>query len=314
MESDWIDVFVPSYHRSANCLTVKYFKRIGWDMSRVHIMVDDEAGDIDNYREMCVKNGCKMHVFSMAEARARYDYVHRASPSRRSAGQARNMFQDYARTNGIEFYVVQDDDTMAMNKRLFGVKINGKSEVRATLSEVRATFIGIREMMMRRHIGVFGLSQSGDLIGGLSRNALLRHKVMNTTFYLLPYIYRGERGVQDNDTSLFAGIMNAGLFTGSLYQGIILHQMLSAKQSGGLTDLYNECRLLNKSLVVPIQFPSAVYAERQAKNGGRFHHHISHNFLEPRLLRNVGGRDNIAWDTYPEDVPFSNEPTNRRKF
>lgn len=312
MKSDWIDIFIPSYHRPDNCLTVKYFKRLGWDSSRLHIFVDDEADDIDDYRAMCEKNGCQLVIFSMAEARARYDYVHRASPSRRSAGQARNMFQDYAQSHGITFYCVQDDDTTAMNKRLFGRKFAGKSYKRATLSEVRATFLGIREMMMRRHIGVFGLSQSGDLIGGLDRNALLRHKVMNTTFYLLPYIYRGERGVQDDDTSLFTGVMNAGLFSGSLYQGIILHQMPSAEQSGGLTDLYNECKLLNKSLVVPIQFPSAVYAERQAKNGGRLHHHIEGKFLEPRLLRNIGGRDNIAWDTYPEDTPFTNEPPRKK--
>lgn len=134
------------------------------------------------------------------------------------------------------------------------------------------------------------------------------HKVMNTTFYLLPYIYRGERGQQDNDTSLFCGIHNAGLFTGSANCGLSLHQTVSAKSAGGLTDIYEECKLLQKSLTVPIQYPSAVFAEKQVQNGGRLHHRIDYNFLAPKILKvDAGGRNNIAWDTYPEDMPFTNE-------
>jgi hypothetical protein len=122
----------------------------------------------------------------------------------------------------------------------------------------------------------------------------------------MPYVYRGERGVQDNDTSLFCGVHNQGLFTGSLRDGVALKQTQSATAKGGLTDLYNECKLLNKALVVPIQFPSAVYAERQEKSGNRLHHRIQYRYLCPCVMK--GKRDNIAWDTYPEDYPFTNEP------
>ena len=131
---------------------------------------------------------------------------------------------------------------------------------------------------------------------------------MNATFYLMPYVYRGERGVQDDDTSLFTGVMNEGLFTGSLAYGLILQQTASATAKGGLTDLYNECKLLNKSLVCPIQFPSAIHAERQIQNGNRIHHRIDNEYLMPRIIKTEGGRSNIAWDTYPEDTPFTNEP------
>ena len=130
---------------------------------------------------------------------------------------------------------------------------------------------------------------------------------MNTTFILTRYMYRGERGVQDDDTSQFAGIMNEGLFTGSYGDGLILLQTQSATAKGGLTDLYNECKLLNKSLVTPIQYPSAIHAEKQKKNGARLHHHIKSKYLFPMILKGTK-RDNIAWDTYPEDYPFTNEP------
>lgn len=136
---------------------------------------------------------------------------------------------------------------------------------------------------------------------------------MNTTFYLLPYVYRGERGVQDDDTSQFVGMMNQGLFTGSYGAGIVLQQTLSATQQGGLTDLYNECKLLNKALITVIQYPSAIHAERQVRNGNRIHHKVSYRYLWPKILKGDGSFDNIAWDTYPEDVPFTNEPKRIKK-
>ena len=138
-----------------------------------------------------------------------------------------------------------------------------------------------------------------------------QEKVMNTTFYLMPYVYRGERGVQDNDTSLFCSVKNEGLFCGSTRDGVVLIQMPSAKQNGGLTDLYNECKLLNKSLVVPIQYPSAVYAEKQQRNGGRLHHKIVYRNLSPRVIKFPQGRGNIRWNTFEEDCPFTNDPKKR---
>ena len=61
--------------------------------------------------------------------------------------------------------------------------------------------------------------------------------------------------------------MNEGYFTGSLSTGLALNPTSSATQEGGLTDIYNENKLLNKSLIIPIQFPSLCHAEKQKKNG-----------------------------------------------
>jgi NAD(P)H-flavin reductase len=106
-----IDIFIPSYHRPTNVKTAKYFVGLGYDPKKIHVFVDSETDDIHIYEEEMKKIGVNLHVFDMDEARKRYDYVHRASLSRRSAGQARNMFQDFAMKNNIDFYLVQDDDT-----------------------------------------------------------------------------------------------------------------------------------------------------------------------------------------------------------
>lgn len=296
-----IKIFIPSYHRPDNIKTAKYFIKKGWTASDIVVFIDDQGGDYDEYKKSADKLGFTLVVFSLDEARERYDYVHRPSESRRSAGQARNMFMDYAQQHNIDFYCVIDDDT-----ENYQIKCHGKYLHTAEIDDLISTFNSVEEFMRRRKIGLFGLSQTGDVYG--IHKYLFRKKVMNTSFYLLPYIYRGERGVQDDDTSLFTGVMNEGYFTGSLADGLILEQTASATQKGGLTDLYNECKLLNKALVCPIQFPSAIHAEKQKKNGNRIHHKIAYRYLWPKLLKNSGGRDNVAWDSYPEDVPFTNEP------
>lgn len=299
-----VNVFIPSYHRPRNIKTVRYLKSIGYDMSCVYVFIDDEADDQACYEETAKRYGFNLIVFDMEEARERYDYVHRASISRRSAGQTRNMFQDYARKNGIECYLVMDDDT-----NTFEFRVKGIYRKKASSETVRNTFEMVQEMIRKYKIGLFGLSQKGDLYGTISMK-MMRSKVMNATFYNTRYIYRGERGVQDDDTSQFVGVLNEGLFTGSLADGVILSQTLSATAKGGLTDLYNECKLYNKAMVTPIQYPSAIYAERQVMNGNRLHHRINYRYLAPKLMK--GERSNIAWDTYPEDYPFTNEPKRKR--
>lgn len=299
-----IDVFIPSYHRADNLKTVKYLEKIDYDMKHVYVFIDDEADDRERYKAVAKQYGFHLVVFDMTEARKRFDYVHRASVSRRSAGQARNMFQDYAKKKGIERYVVMDDDTKEFQFRVKGVYVHTASG-----ETVKRTFEMIAEMMRRQRIGLFGVSQTGDFYGSLYLS-MMRRKVMNVTFYDTRFIYRGERGVQDDDTSQFAGVLNEGLFTGSLADGINLQQTVSATAKGGLTDLYNECKLYNKAMVTPIQYPSAIRAERQVMNGGRIHHRIDYRYLAPKLMK--GERNNIAWDTYPEDYPFTNEPKRER--
>lgn len=295
-----VPVFIPSYHRPDNVLTAKYFVKQGWDPKKIYVVIDSEADDKAEYEANCASLGVNLRVFDIEEGRRRFDFVHRASVSRRAAGLARNCFYEIAQAEGIDFYCVIDDDTDH-----FQIRPMAKYIRLANGEDIAAVFAAVREWMQKRHIGCWGLSQTGDLFEKRYFK-LIRKKVMNTTFYDTRFIYRGERGVQDNDTSQFVGIMNEGYFTGSLGSGLILKQKPSATQAGGLTDLYHECKLLNKSLIAPIQYPSCIRAEKQVRNGGRLHHRISYRYLYPCLMR--GDRDNLAWDAYPEDGKFTNEP------
>ncbi len=301
-------IFIPSYHRANDLKTVYYLRKIGWEMQDVYVFLDSEADDIDKYEAAQREYGFHLEVFDMEEARRRYDYVHRPSVSRRSVGQARNMFQDFAKREGIQNYCVMDDDTTGFQLKMRGVHV-GMSRG----GQVRRAIEEVAKFVEKHRIGLFGLPQSGDFYGSLKRNLWIR-KVMNCSVYDTRYIYRGERGILDVDTNMFVGIHNAGLFTGSMADGVTLQQRQSAQSKGGLTDLYHECKLFLKAMIAPIQFPSAIWAEKQKMNGNRIHHRIDYRYLAPKLLKvKKSERGNIAWDTYPEDYPFTNEPKRVRR-
>ena len=255
-----IDIFIPSYHRPTNIKTAKYFKKKGYDVKKIHVVIDDATDDIEQYKEETNKIGCNLHIFNMEQSRLRYDYVHRPSKLRRSAGQCRNMFYDIVKDLGIDFYLVIDDDTRQYEIKPFAIYTRG-----ANIDDFKFVFNGVKEFMQKHKIGLFGLSQTGDMFQ-VPDLKIFRNKVMNTTFVNTKYIYRGEKAIQDNDTSQFVHIMNEGYFTGSLATGLALNPTSSATAEGGLTDVYNENKLLNKSLIIPIQFPSLCHAEKQKKN------------------------------------------------
>lgn len=295
--------FIISYHRPNQMKTLKWLKKVNYPMNLVHIVIDDEGGDEKEYEETAANYGCLLHIFNLKGARRCFDFVHRKSRGRRAAGLARNAIYDIAFDLGIKEWVVSDDDTGR-----YSMKYPATSERVCTEYEFKSAVAMVMDFIKRRKIGYFGLPQSGDLIGGVKRWKWYILKVMNTTFVNARYIYKPERGVQDNDTSAFVGIMNEGYFTASIGYGVVLHQTTSATQSGGLTDNYRENKLLNKSLICPLQFPSSIYANYQRKNGGRLHHTIENRFLMPKILKvDKKSRSNIAWDTYPEDVVFRND-------
>jgi hypothetical protein len=295
-----IDIFIPSYHRANNVKTAKYFIKKGYNAKNIHIVIDDATDDIKDYEKVSKNLGCNLHIYNMEESIKRYDYVHRVSKLRRSAGQGRNMFFDIAKKLDIDFYIVIDDDTRQYEIKPFAIYTRG-----AILQDFELVFNGVKEFMERQKVGVFGLSQTGDMFQ-VPDSKMFRKKVMNTTFYNTRYIYRGEKSALDSDTSLFVGLMNEGYFTGSVATGLALNPTSSATQTGGLTPTYNENKLLSKSLVIPIQFPSLAQAEKQKKNGSRLHHKIKYKNLFPCIIK--GKRNNIAWNTYPEDAVFTNEP------
>lgn len=128
---------------------------MGYDMSKITVFIDSWTDDKPEYEKTCKEYGCKLEVFDMDEAVCRYDYVHRANKFHRCVGQARNMFQDYARKIGIDFYFVTDDDTESYSVRVIGYDNYIR---RATLEDFLFMMDETEKLMRERHIGCFAWS------------------------------------------------------------------------------------------------------------------------------------------------------------
>lgn len=294
-----IDIFIPSYHRAKNLKTVKYFLDLGWKSDKLHVFIDTEDDQVDLYRAESDKHGFHLHIFDIDKARSSYDFLHRPNPNRRTAGLTRNAMYDISHQLKIKQFVIIDDDTQNYQLQPFGIYRR-----KAEFLEVIKVFECVKVFMDKQRLGIFGLSQTGDMFAK-SDTKILRNKVMNTTFVHTDYVDCPEKGILDSDTASFVEIMNAGLFTGSLRSGLVLSQSPSATQKGGLTDSYKQRGLLSKALETPIMRPSLAVAQHQPRNGGRIHHRIKYKNLFPKLMK--GERGNIAWDTYPEDIKFTNK-------
>lgn len=289
-------IYICSYkraHELMSCKTMIY--KYSYPPGRIYVLVDDESPEmVEEYRVATRALGVNLHVFSIEEARERFDFVFRRLQSQRAAGMARNMIHLVAEKNGHECYVVMDDDTMHFESKI---------EKKATAEMIQGLFVAMIELIKKHRIGLFGLLQSGDYMTGKSiERSLYRRKVMNLFFVNSRYLKAGERGTQDDDTAQFCNLWHQGMFTGSLADGVVLHQRPSATHRGGLTDIYIEGGLLFKALMCVVQFPSAVVATKQKMNGNRIHHKITYKYMAPMLLKKPGWpRSNIAWDTYDED-------------
>lgn len=284
-----MNVYVISYKRP-ECISCRVMAALGF---KVIVVIDNESDDKEVYAEMCEKYGADLEVFDIKSERMKYDFVSLPNKVKRAAGMARNAVHDIARKRGEEIYCVMDDDTIG-----FEIKEGGRYERMANSEDVKEAFTKVARFMRTKRIGLFGITQTGDYIGMMT-NAWVP-KVMNCTFVQTKYLYKGERGLQNNDTSQFVSVWSRGLMTGSLANGVVLKQ----RPSGKYTEMYAAIKLLNKALIPVMQFPSAIIACRQIRNGGRMHHKIEYKYLRPMICKSEL-RDNIAWDIYPEDVCFT---------
>ena len=99
-----IDIFIPSYHRPSNVKTAKYFIKNGYNPNKIHVVLDDAADDIEEYKTEMDKLKCKIHIFNMQSSIDNYDYVHKAYEHRRSTGQCINMIYDIAKSLNLNFF------------------------------------------------------------------------------------------------------------------------------------------------------------------------------------------------------------------
>lgn len=292
--------FIPSWKRSDRLHTIHTLQKLGVPSHCIHVVIDDEdPAGVESYRKTCAKKGLVLDVFDFEKEKSSYKFIF---PGKRTAAIARNCIWKMAEKHGLDHYFVMDDDVLLVSVYAASGRLYKFYDAKIFNTVLDMMY----EFMKRRHIGIFGFSQSGDFFSYIEYvRKLYRKKTMNFLCYLTKYSRGTEFGNLDTDALQFCNLCNLGLFSGSIGCGLVISMHASAKKKGGLTKIYKKQSLLYKSLSIPIVYPSASKGS-YIEQIGRLHHKNNYRYLQPCVIRNTedpDAVDNIAWDTWAEDFP-----------
>jgi len=251
---------------------------------KVFIVIDDEDETGEEYKKIY---GDNVLVFSKNEV-AKYTDELDNFKDRRSAVWARNACWDLARQMGYRFFVLLDDDyTHFLYKRLGkGHKnsITSEKEYHAwKMGNLDAVFESLIELVEITPITTIAFSQGGEHIGGNPLKRRFKRKAMNSFFCDVekPFLFKG-RFNDDVNTYVSLGCTGALFFTD---WEIVLVQLLTQSNSGGMTEAYQKSGTYVKSFYTVIVAPSCTTINFLV--GGtskRLHHKINWNKAVPKIL------------------------------
>lgn len=259
-------VFILTHGRPGHVITFNTLNRLGYT-GRVYIIVDNEDKSVGRYKEVY---GDKVIVFDKAAIAKTFDEGDNFS-DRRAVIYARNACFDIARSLGITYFLQLDDDYTG-----FEYKINDKGEypqnhwvVKSGLDRVFDLFLDYYKLISAKSIA---MGQGGDFTGAASEFGKFKRKCMNSFFCST------DRPFQ------FVGRINEDVNTYTYYQRqgnlfltvpfILVKQLQTQKNDGGMTDLYLDSGTYIKSFYTIMYAPSCTKIGLMGQAHKRLHHAI----------------------------------------
>ena len=253
--------------RADNVKTLDILLKSGYT-GNWYIICDNEDKELDKY----YKNFSKEHIIVLkkkkkAEECDTFDNIDK----RNTVLFARNSCHEIAKSLGLTYFLVLDDDYNAFRSRYFDGKKLGSIRV-GNMDSI------INEMLEFLEVsGAYSVafSQSGDFITGENSNIWkkkIMRKAMNAFFCKTdrPFQFVGRMN-DDVNTYVSLGAKGNLFFT---VADIVLNQAQTQKNSGGLTEMYLELGTYNKSFYTVLCQPSSVYISEMGCNHRRIHHYV----------------------------------------
>jgi hypothetical protein len=278
-------VFILTHGRPDNVKTYHTIRKLGYT-GRIVLVVDDMDKTIDEYRETY---GDEVVVFDKMAAAEITDACDNIGDMR-CVVFARNAVYDIAKSLGLDYFVVLDDDYIRFDYR-FDDKPNWIPSA-ARVDDLDAVFGAFIDFMRTTSAHCVTMAQGGDYIGGYSfehankncDHIRLLRKAMNVWFLAT------DRRIE------FAGRINedtsAYTLWGSRGQQFFTHNMVSVTQTttqkseGGLTEIYLSLGTYVKSFYSVMMHPSGTTVQMmRSRTHQRLHHQVAWNKTVPKIIR-----------------------------
>lgn len=244
-------VFILTHGRASNVKTLKTLKKAGYT-GRVILVIDNEDElEKDYYRIYGKEN---VYMFDKQDIADRYDQMDNFD-ERRTIFYARNACFEIARKLGYKYFLELDDDyTQVVYKVIHDNKFKS-----IQVKSANELFDCMLDYLDITKAATVAFAQGGDFIGGKDnkrfRDKVLR-KAMNSFFCRTdrPFRFIG-RVNEDVNTYTLLGTQGKLLFT---YTDIVIEQMQTQKQNGGMSEQYLDSGTYLKSFYSVMCCPSCV--------------------------------------------------------
>lgn len=268
-------VFILSHGRANNVRTLKTLDDGGYTGETI-IICDNEDEQIDDYKKL----GKRVIVFDKEEE-MKYTDTEDNFKDHRLVVYARNVCHKIAKENGIDYFLVLDDDyTEIAFKYVDGKKL--KSKKVKDLDKLFDATINFLEVSGALTVT---FAQGGDFIGGAENGNLdkgLGRKAMNSFFCKTdrPFKFTGST---NEDVNAYITLGQKGKLLFTVYR-VVIEQGKTQANAGGLTDIYLDNGTYVKSFYSVICQPSCAKVAIMNSNHPRIHHKILWNNCCPKII------------------------------
>lgn len=267
-------IFILSHGRANKVATVKLLERVNYT-GKWYILIDNEDKQADEYYKNFGKD--KVIMFNKEEIGKTFDIMDNFD-GRGVITFARNAVNIVAKEMGLKYFLEFEDDYTELKQRY--IKDDG------TFS---AKWVGDFDAICEEYInfleetGIYTVcfAQQGDFIGGITSSMWrekVKRKVMNSFFIKVdnPVNFYGRF---NDDVNMYVqdGKLGKVMLTTA---DIMLHQMTTQQNSGGITEAYQKYGTYVKSFYSVMLNPSCTKISTLGESVKEFSHMRYHHAVD----------------------------------
>lgn len=271
-------VFILTHGRPDRVKTYGSLRNSGYT-GDIFIVIDDTDNKKDEYLQ---NYGDKVIIFDKKSIAKTFDQGDNFNDMR-AIIYARNACFEIAKNIGKKYFIELDDDYTSWQYRFDG---NYKYKYKA-IKNIDIVLEALLRFYKSTNVDSIAFAQGGDFIGGeggsFSTIPTLKRKCMNS------FICSTERkfkfvGRINEDVNSYTRLASTGLLLFTTNQ-VMLTQMQTQTNSGGMTDLYLDSGTYVKSFYSIMYMPSAVKIKLMNSTHKRLHHSVNWKNTVPCILR-----------------------------
>jgi hypothetical protein len=274
-------VIIPTHGRHDRVFTEISLRKAGYT-GDIYLLCDDEDRQLQQYKD---KYGDKVLVFSKDDYAGKFDKMDNFG-NKACVVYARNAIWDAAKSVGLRWIIVADDDYTCFQYRIrpdggyYGKNIENANDV----------FSAYFDFLRDSGVDTICFAQGGDYIGG-GDNQKVRDGFKTSRKMMNLYFFDVQKSMK------FIGTINEDL-TSSVTNGVVgktivttymnsITQKETQSNAGGLTEIYLELGTYVKSFYSVMAAPSCIKVAPMGDSSLRLHHAVTWKNAVPKIIREI---------------------------